>query len=234
MKSIIEEASSVSKAVENGWIRAGKPTQFSVKIFELPEKNFFGLTVKKAKVGILFETEVSTTSHHKNSAGKRGSANHPKKQVSERSHNTSSSSAQQPFSQKSSSSEQPRREQRAPQKPQKTTAQQPEPEQKRAERVEAEKPQEKFPPLNWTPEVVLFVDTMIHESLALMGLPNIDFTTAPTEIGLKVTFDAPIIDNPLKERQFFQSYAHVIVAAVRNQFKPESRSIRLTLVSTRS
>lgn len=55
MKSIIEEASSISKAIENGWLKAGKPKEFSIKIFEEPVKNFFGLTVKSAKIGIFFE-----------------------------------------------------------------------------------------------------------------------------------------------------------------------------------
>ena len=54
MKSIIEEASSISKAIENGWLKAGKPKEFSVKIFEEPKKNFFGITIKSAKIGIFF------------------------------------------------------------------------------------------------------------------------------------------------------------------------------------
>jgi len=60
MKSIIEEASSISKAIENGWIRAGKPQEFSVRIFEEPEKNFFGFTKKPAKIGIFYK-EVPAT-----------------------------------------------------------------------------------------------------------------------------------------------------------------------------
>ncbi len=56
MKSLIEEATSVEKAIEKAWTRAGKPHTFSVKIFEEPEKNFFGfLTKKSAKVGIFFD-----------------------------------------------------------------------------------------------------------------------------------------------------------------------------------
>ena len=55
MKSIVQESSSVFKAIEKGWERAGKPKDFSVKIFEEPEKNFFGMTLKSAKVGIFFE-----------------------------------------------------------------------------------------------------------------------------------------------------------------------------------
>jgi len=54
MKSIIEEASSFEKAVEQAWERAGKPLEFSIKIFQLPQKNFFGFTKISAKIGIFF------------------------------------------------------------------------------------------------------------------------------------------------------------------------------------
>jgi hypothetical protein len=55
MKSLMEEASSIFKAIETAWNRAGKPQEFSIKILEHPEKSFFGLnTVKSAKIAILF------------------------------------------------------------------------------------------------------------------------------------------------------------------------------------
>lgn len=60
MKSIMEEASSIIKAIEKGWVKAGQPKEFSVKIFEEPQKNFIGLTVKSAKIGIFFN-DVQTT-----------------------------------------------------------------------------------------------------------------------------------------------------------------------------
>lgn len=55
MKSIMEEASSIAKAVEKGWIKAGQPKEFSVKIFEHPQKNFIGMTTKPAKIAIIFD-----------------------------------------------------------------------------------------------------------------------------------------------------------------------------------
>lgn len=55
MKSIMQEASSVSKAIDLAWNRADKPSQFSVKVLEEPEHNMFGLTVKSAKIAIFFE-----------------------------------------------------------------------------------------------------------------------------------------------------------------------------------
>lgn len=55
MKSIIHEASSLAKAIEQGWIKAGKPQEFSVKVFEVEKTNFFGFVTQKAKVGIFFK-----------------------------------------------------------------------------------------------------------------------------------------------------------------------------------
>jgi len=59
MKSIIQEASSMSKAIEKSWEKAGKPQEFSVKLLEEAEKNFLGLTKKPAKIALFFdETKI--------------------------------------------------------------------------------------------------------------------------------------------------------------------------------
>ena len=51
----MEEASSITKAIENAWNRAGQPQEFSVKILELPKTSFFGLkTAKSAKIAFFF------------------------------------------------------------------------------------------------------------------------------------------------------------------------------------
>lgn len=56
MKSVIQEGSSLVKAIEEGWKKAGKPTEFSVKIYQEAEYGFLGLGTKKnAKVCIFFE-----------------------------------------------------------------------------------------------------------------------------------------------------------------------------------
>ena len=86
MKSLVEEASSVVKAIEKAWNRAGNPQTFSVKVYETPETNFFGFTKKSAKVGIFFEEEVPNPvkkytnnrdqrSHSNNRAPQRGRQN---------------------------------------------------------------------------------------------------------------------------------------------------------------
>jgi hypothetical protein len=54
MKSVIQEASSLSKAIEQGWTKAGKPQEFSIRILQEPSKNFLGITLQNAKVAVFF------------------------------------------------------------------------------------------------------------------------------------------------------------------------------------
>ena len=42
------------KAIEKAWNQAEQPKEFSIKIFEKEERNFFGMTTKPAKIGIFF------------------------------------------------------------------------------------------------------------------------------------------------------------------------------------
>ena len=65
MKSIIEQASSIMKAIEKAWDQAEKPKEFSIKIFEQEERNFFGMATKPAKIGIFFGDKPIV--HEKNS-----------------------------------------------------------------------------------------------------------------------------------------------------------------------
>jgi hypothetical protein len=58
MKSLVEEASSVSKAIEKAWIRAGKPVSFSVKIYEEAQSGFLGFNTTPAKIGLFFEEQI--------------------------------------------------------------------------------------------------------------------------------------------------------------------------------
>src|ERR1700730_15554830 len=55
MKSIMEEASSISKAIDQAWNRAGKPMEFTIKVLETPERNLFCLTTKSAKIALFFD-----------------------------------------------------------------------------------------------------------------------------------------------------------------------------------
>lgn len=55
MKSVVQEASTIGKAIEQGWKSAGEPREFSIKILEIPQYNFLGFATRSAKVAIIFE-----------------------------------------------------------------------------------------------------------------------------------------------------------------------------------
>ena len=58
MKSIIEEASSISKAIEQAWKRSGKPREFKIKVFEEAQRNMFGLTSRSAKIAFIYNEQT--------------------------------------------------------------------------------------------------------------------------------------------------------------------------------
>jgi predicted RNA-binding protein Jag len=61
MKSIVQEASSIAKAIQEGWQRAGKPEEFTVKVFEPGFRGFLGFGSTPAKVGIFFKERVDNS-----------------------------------------------------------------------------------------------------------------------------------------------------------------------------
>jgi len=54
MKSILQEASTVAKAVRNAWEQAGQPDEFSVKVLERREANFLGFTKSPAVISFFY------------------------------------------------------------------------------------------------------------------------------------------------------------------------------------
>lgn len=59
MKSIMQEASSIAKAIEQAWMTAGQPAEFTIKVLEEPQKNFIGFTTRSAKIALFFEMAPS-------------------------------------------------------------------------------------------------------------------------------------------------------------------------------
>jgi predicted RNA-binding protein Jag len=51
----MQEASSIAKAVEQAWINAGKPVEFTIKVLEEPQKSFLGFTTRSAKIALFFD-----------------------------------------------------------------------------------------------------------------------------------------------------------------------------------
>ncbi len=60
MKSILQEANSIERAIDKAWNEAGKPKEFTIKVLDEGERNFLGLSRRPAIVSILFKPEKAT------------------------------------------------------------------------------------------------------------------------------------------------------------------------------
>lgn len=203
MKSILEEASSISKAIENAWKRANQPTEFSVRIHELAEKNIFGFTSKPAKIALFFSEE-------------------PKKNAERKAVSHTSSTNPIPQSGKSvtvKSTPKKNAPKEAPQNP----AKQPAPAQQKNTRADGAEP--------WTDEMVSYAQNWLKDLLGSLNLLQSSFRVEPERYHLKVIFAEPIFTEDEKNRLFFRNCAHLIIQATRNKFKRPLKGFKAILTT---
>ena len=240
MKSIIEQASSIMKAIEKAWDQAENPKEFSIKIFEKEERNFFGMSTKPAKVGIFFTDKPAV--HEKQPQKSRPEIKEcrpePKKPASKQA-NTTGTVGPKP--------QQPRVEQQRTENPRTAPAQpQQKPAQQRvqtnssvstqrtdeamasANEIGADKPRRT--PAAWNDTMINTTHTWLKKTLSLMGMNSIDFSSEVAGKNLKLTFNMPLIADPMHEKQLFRSFAHLIMSSLRNQYKQEIKDLKVILI----
>jgi predicted RNA-binding protein Jag len=197
MKSIVEEASSVVKAIEKGWALAGKPNEFSVKVFEVEQKNFLGMTTKSAKIALFYTEKVEKQNGPKFSGNEQ--RHHAKKDV------------RQPVKKE--------------QTPRNETAQQ-----RPLQKQEAPK-KEQVQKEAWTPEMILFCEQWLKQTLANMNMADQTFSLDAKNYYLKINFDKSLLADTEKEKLLFRSFAHLIMQSLRNKFKKGFRGFKIILNS---
>lgn len=224
MKSIIEQASSVMKAIEKAWNQAEKPKEFSIKIFEEEERNFFGMSTKPAKVGIFFGDKPA--SHEK-------PAYKPRQEIKEcRPTFVKTSADRSPLSKVAPKITEEKIESKKIQPTQPRTHNRPEkipPVPAKADKAETEiKPRRV--PATWNDTMVGTTHNWIKQTLSLMGLAAVDFNSEVAGKNLKLTFNTPLIADPIQEKQLFRSFAHLIMSSLRNQYKQEIKDLKVVLI----
>ena len=201
MKSIVEEASSVAKAIEKGWTQAGKPQEFSIKVFEVEQKNFLGITTKSAKIAIYY--------HDKNIVPKQ---DYIEKRPYQAQPQAKKPSRTTPHNQPRPSSQQPAH---IPTQRILPVAEQP----------------ERAPRDVWSEEMIKTAQEWVKETLSLMNLSHRSFTVEAKNYYLKFNFDGPLIEDIERERLLFRSLAHLVMQILRNRFKKGFRGFKIILNS---
>lgn len=204
MKSIIEEASSIAKAIENGWAKAGKPKEFSIKIFEEPEKNFFGMTKRSAKVGIFYNDNPVKPEHAKPRTSSRPaavkSANAPAKATFQ---HKPIDTASKPVELKSEKSI---------------------PKQS-IERPVSERPIH-YDQVIWTPEMIANVNTWLNQVLEIMQSPA-KFSIAAERFHLKVQFDQNFFEDKAREKQFFSGLSILLFQILKITYRRPLKGFKI-------
>lgn len=218
MKSIIEEASTITKAIDACWERAGKPKEFSVRILEEPEKSFWGFTTKPAKVALLFEDKKVSTGHnrHKDSrpASKKTNAVHENA-------DHFSSSRPEPRSEQRS---EPRRPAPKQNQSASTTSVAP----KKDHQAEPKEHTAPVAPVEvWTQDAVNAALQWMRKTLDFMDFSQVTMESTIVGSKLRIQLSEQIFENKQIEKQFFSSSAHLTVEMIKNKVKKNMRNAHI-------
>lgn len=218
MKSIMEEASSVIKAIEKGWIQAGKPQEFTIKVFEEATKNFIGITTKPAKVAIFFQER--TASYTNAATNKQQVRQKPFAQrIDKQDDYKHSASPKKQFTQTKQPAKAPHAAPLHTEKPMRES---------QVNAASADKERE-----TWTPEMVRSTQDWMQGLLSSLNKQHLTFSTEVKNYYLKINVAAPVVENSEQEKMLFRNCAYLIMQSLRNKFKKSFRGFKIILSSAR-
>lgn len=223
MKSIIEEASSISKAIDQAWQRAGKPQEFTVKVFEEPQRSIFGLTIRSAKIALFFNERVI--------AGQN--LNEPKKSRPEQ-------LARPLIHEKRPTERRDGFHENAP-KPAPQPQQTREPilhkrpvDSHELKDVEAQqKQQNRKRRSTWSDELIDSAKSWMNNCFSIMGLSNVSYETSVIGNNLNIQFTTKLLANEQSERLLFSSFAHLIMLGLGQSYKKRFPNLKIILKSSK-
>lgn len=206
MKSIMEEASSIIKAIEKGWINAGQPKEFTIKIFEEVQKNFIGMTTRPAKIGIFFSDQP--TQPEPAAQQKRATPQPAPKKVE----------AQRP------------QQQKAPKAPAKQQAQAPK--EAAPERIVEKATETETRPQTpvWNDDMIASVRQWLGEIFVLINIEPLSFTIEPDHFLLKIHFEKSVYEDKTREKYLFSSLSTLIITMLKRQYKRPLKGYKIVLV----
>lgn len=212
MKSIVEEASSIIKAIEKAWVRAGSPHEFSVKVFEDSQKSFFGLTTKQAKVGVFFEIEQLANGHQRPHGQPKEEHRHKKPAPAHHREPVLKIMHKQP-----SVASMPKI---APELVNETAHE---------DEVSGEGAKKR---VAWHDDMLTAVSKWLGDLLKIANMGHFQPTMTVVNNRLIVMFEKPIVAEAEKAAQLYRSLSYLLIGMVRSKFKKEFRFLKIVLTDT--
>lgn len=225
MKSLVEEAQTVGKALEKAWERAGMPTSFTVTVYETPEYGFLGFVKKNAKIGLVFNDN-----EHKNPENT--------KKKKHDTYDMQKKAKQKPIENKANQNHEKHKDSVGDEqkdnlfKSKTATANTNEKAHGTSHMNVAVIPEHSVAATSsftWTDTMTNHVKTMVQDGLRLMGKETVAFSLQPEATILKVIFYGELVQHQAEQVAFFKNFAHLIVVSLRVHFKTEFKNLRLVL-----
>lgn len=226
MKSIIQKASTIQRAIEDAWNAAGKPQEFSIRILELPQKGFLGFTKHPAKIALVFEEQRAPRETRQREHKERSEP----REVRDRDgrHHQKGGRIQ--------------REQHEPREPQRVQVrEQREPREQREQRsnevlkdvalesrAQPLKPQRRLEG-QWSEDLVISAQKWLTDALALMGKNTVTFTTEIQSFNLLITFNIPLTSDETKEKHLFASLSTLMMASLKREYRRALRGHKIVI-----
>jgi hypothetical protein len=222
MKSIIEEASSISKAIDQAWQRAGKPQEFTIKVFEEPQRSIFGLTIRSAKIALFFNERAVAGQHntaepkkHRPEQIVRPLANEATRET-HREIPVSKPAAQHHVPKEHSAQKKAHIDNREPK-----------------EVAPSEKQQPRKRRSTWSDELIDSTKIWINSCFNIMKLPAVSYETSVIGNNLNIQFTSKLLANEQSERLLFSSFAHLIMLGLGQSYKKRFPNLKIILKSSK-
>ena len=214
MKSIMQEGSSVTKAIEQAWIKAGKPAEFSVKVLEEAQKNFLGLTLRSAKIALFFD-EKTQKGNEPQRVTRQFTTHQNQPPREQREYREPRQRDQQREFQEAREVREPREQQHR------------EPREQQVREVREPREHKQYAP-QWNDAMVQEARMWMSTVLDEMQKP-VPFTVDTNNMFLKITFASSVIDPKDKEKHFFASCATLLLETLKRKFRVPLRGHKIIL-----
>ena len=212
---MLHEASSIAKAVEKAWTDAGKPTEFTIKVLEVGEKNFFGMSKSPAIVSITYAAHKSGRQQDSGKPHERRTADLNAKNAPAQRTILGTKTQNKPLAKKE------------PVKPAQL---------KPAQATEAVKEKRDPEQIEWTiwqDEMVAFVAKELKELLALWGTKP-EFSTKIDKKTLMITLENRLHEDTMEERNVFMSFSYLLIQLLKRNYKKKFRGFQLIITTPKS
>lgn len=214
MKSIMEEASSITKAIEKGWHKAGQPKEFTVKIFEEPQKNFIGMTIKSAKIGIFFNDHVQSKVDVTKAKSIPSKSSYTQINTENRERDFAKKETKPSLIKETI---RPIVKEKPIIKPIIIN---------KEEKVEQQRDTK-----IWSEAMVTDISLWLKEVLSFISIKPFNFTVDDHFFNLRINFTEPIFEDKAREKQLFVSLSILLIQMLKNKYKRPLKGYKIILIN---